>query len=167
MAKLNKKTFIYVGAGLATALVGYFAYDLLKTKSDQRKFSTSGNKSTGNNSGTTGASLGLGETSSASAEDSNDAYPIGVGQYGAKVWVLQEALKKLGQNITVDGKFGQNTYKAVNAISFGFGGGNILCGMNYGCKVSYNNWENIINKAKEKGFDVNQAWTNAKKKWKV
>ena len=162
MAKLNK-TVIYVGAGLATALVGYFIFDLLKTKSDEKKFKTIGEK----NIGEPTTSLGSGETSSASAQDSNDAYPIGVGQYGAKVWVLQEALKKLGQNVTVDGKFGQNTYKAVNAITFGFGGGNFLCRIDYGCKVSYNNWENIIEKASEKGFDVNSAWTNAKKKWKV
>ena len=163
MAKLNKKNAIYVGAGLATALVGYFVYDLLMTKRDQKKFATSGQQ----NIGKPDTSLGIDEISSSSTQPSNDSYPIGVGQYGAKVWVLQEALNKLDANITVDGKFGQNTYNAVNDVSFGFGAGNILCGINYGCKVSYDNWQRIINKAVENGFDVNQAWTNAKKKWQV
>ena len=163
MAKLKNKTFIYVGAGLATTLVAFFVYDLMKTKSDQKKWQSSGQENIGGQSGT----ISTGEVSSASAQDSNDSYPFGVGQYGAKVWVLQEALKKLGASITVDGKFGQQSYKAVNDITFGFGATNMLCGIDYGCKVSFSNWQNIIDKATEKGFNVNKAWTNAKKKWKV
>ena len=163
---INKKTAIYVGAGLATALIGYFIFDLLKTKADQKKFGSLGSKNNGGSSGTNG-SVGAGEVSSASAQPSNDSYPFGVGSYGAKVWVLQEALNELDANLVVDGKFGQKSYKAVNSVSFGFGAGNILCGIDYGCKVSYNNWQNIVDKATESGFDVNQAWTNAKKKWKV
>lgn len=158
---VNKKTLIYVGAGLGTALIGYFIFDLVRTNSQAKKFKSQTPRES------TAGNVGSNETGSNFASPSNDKYPLKVGMYGAKVWVLQEALNKLGQNITVDGKFGQQTYSAVQSISNGFGGLNFLCGFDYGCTVTYNNWENIVNKAKEKGLDVNQAWTNAKKKWQL
>lgn len=162
MDQLNKKTFIYIGAGLITVIIGYFAFDLIKTNKEAKKFKTSGQKKIDKNT-----SLSIDEISSNQAQASNDSYPLKIGSYGAKVFVLQMALNKLGQSLIADGKFGQKTYKAINEITFGFGYGNILCGIDYRCKVTYNNWQNIIEKAEDKGFDQNQSWTNAKKVWKV
>lgn len=162
MAELKNKTFIYVGAGFVLSIIGYFAYDLIKSNQEAKKFKASGQKKVDKDT-----SLGIDEISSIGAQASNDSYPLKVGSYGAKVFVLQQALNELGQSAVVDGKFGQKTYKAVNAITFGFGYGNILCGLDYGCGVSYDNWNNIIKKAEEKGFNQNQSWTNAKKVWTV
>lgn len=166
MDKLNKKTLIYAGAGLGTVLIGYFIWDLLKINADKNKYSQQSQKETGGTS-VKKDDLAANESSSGTAQSSNDAYPLKIGSYGAKVFVLQEALNKLGAGLTIDGKFGQNTYNAVQDVDFGFGLGNMLCGIDYGCSVSYSNWEKIVNKAKEKGFDVNVSWTRAKAKWKV
>ena len=161
MAKLNK-TFIIIGAGIATTLIGYYVYDLLRTKSAIKKLDTVGSQKTVSNN-----TIAVGETTSNQAQESNDGYPLKIGSYGAKVYVLQDALNKLGSKLTLDGKFGQSTYKAVNSITFGFGLGNVLCGLDYGCTLTFDNWNSIIKKAEEKGFNTNASWTSAKKLWKV
>jgi hypothetical protein len=163
MARIMKKPIIYGVAGLGTVIIGYFIYDLLKSKSDAKKYTA--DLTTPSNSSTK-VPLTTGDISSNAAQPSNDAYPLKVGSYGAKVFVLQEALNKLGASLNPDGKFGNMTYDAIKALPFGFGTLNIMC-FDYGCMVDYGNWDAIIKKAEAKGFDTSSSWTRAKKLWTV
>ena len=165
MGNLNKKSALYIGGGILTIVIGYFLYDLIKGNKEAKQYGTIQDQNTNPNKTTT--SLTIDEISSNATKQSNDTYPLKIGSYGSKVYVLQDALNTLGASIIVDGRFGQNTYKAVNKISGGFGVANILCKLDYGCSVSYENWNNIITKAEAKGFNTNASWTAAKKTWKV
>lgn len=98
--------------------------------------------------------------------NSNDNFPMKVGMYGARVAVLQQALNKLGENLTVDGKFGNKTYDAVRKQG-GFSIFNVTCRVTYGCSLSYDDWLKITAKAVKSGFNMNTAWTNAKKLYAV
>jgi hypothetical protein len=157
----RKKPIIIAGAGIATVLIAYYVYDLLKTQSEIKKLDDPKPKPLPK------STAGQDEIISMEAQASNDAYPLKVGSYGAKVYVLQDALNKLGAGLTVDGKFGQKTYTAVTNITAGFGALNILCKLDYGCTLTYDNWTAIIKKAEEKGFNINVSWTSAKKIWKA
>lgn len=168
MANINKKTLMWVGAGLATTIIGYFIIDLLKTKRDAIRYSAPQDKKVDDKKvDDKKVKLGDNEIGSNKAQPSSDAYPLKIGSYGAKVHVLQQALNKLGAGLTVDGKFGQQTHKAVYNVPYGFGGLNLMCGVGYNCEVTYNNWQNIIKKAQDQGLNLDQAWTNAKTKWQV
>lgn len=158
---MKNKTLYYVVGGVLTAITGYFVFDLVKGNQTRQNLKSAQKQKVGENS------LAPNELSSTGRKEGKDSYPLKVGSTGANVWVLQEALNKLGQGITVDGVFGQETYNAVQNVPNGFGLLNFTCGIGYACKVTYDNWNDIIAKARLKGFEENASWTRAKRKWIV
>lgn len=156
----NKKVWWIIG-GISTLVVGYFVYDLTRLKK-------SSNKATAGTENSIKVDLNdITVQANTSPQPSNDSYPIGLGSYGARVHVLQMALNNLGANVTVDGKFGEQTYDAVYNVSFGFGNLNFMCGFPKSCKLSNSNFTDIINKAEDNGFKTSEAWTDAEKYWKL
>lgn len=156
----NKKVWWIIG-GISTLVVGYFVYDLLKLNKSQQKAVSGTDK-------TIDVELNdINVQANTEPQPSSDNFPIGLGSYGARVHVLQMALNNLGASITVDGKFGEQTYDAVYNVSFGFGNLNFLCGFPKTCKLSNSNFTDIITKAEDNGFKTSEAWTDAEKYWKL
>lgn len=162
---LNKenKAVLYTTLAVFSGVAVYFIYKLVKGgKSNQIANST--NLSINE---TKGESTGVDEYVSGTAQPSSDYFPLAVGMRGTKVFVLQSALNKLGQKVNIDGSYGQETYKAVTNVN-GWGiGSNTICGLSFKCGLDYDEWNKIIENAKTKGFNVNLAWTEAKKLWKL
>lgn len=156
---MKTKTIYIIAGGVLTAVTGYFVFDLVNANQRKKKLEGSGQRRVG--------SLSDDEISSMGKKEGKDSYPLKVGSTGANVYVLQEALNSLGRDIEVDGIFGEETYNAVNDTPYGFGLLNFTCGIGYACSVTYNNWKDIIEKARKGGFNENASWTNAKRTWIV
>ena len=151
--------------GLFTAISGFFIFNLVKGKGASRK-AEEGKTETSIDTGDNGDyDLGLGEVGSKDAQRGNDTFPLLVGMRGGKIYVLQSALNKLGQNLTLDGSLGQKTYMAITNISgWGFGS-NIICSLSKICDLEKSQWENIISKAKQNGFNLENTWKESEKYW--
>lgn len=163
----SSKNLLYVFVGLAVTISAYFGYSLL-SKRKNISFGVNDNSDLKNNS-TTNTKTDVDEYVSGKAKTSNEKYDLKIGMKGQKIYVLQSALKNLGcYDGVLDGEFGEKTYKAISSCSewgwITLGSCSVLG--NYSCNVDYGMWQKITNRAKQKGWNINTAWSEAKKLWK-
>jgi|TARA_R110000744_G_scaffold4570_5_gene16493 hypothetical protein len=163
----NSKNLLYVFGGLAVTISAYFGYSLL-SKNKNPSFGVNDNSDKKDDS-TNNTKTGIDEYVSGTAKPSNEKYDLEIGMSGQKIYVLQSALKNLGcYDGVLDGEFGEKTYKAISSCSeWGWVTlGSCSVVGNYICNVDYGMWQTITNRAKQKGWNINTAWTEAKKLWK-
>ena len=159
----NTKILLYTVGGVVTSAVAYFIYSTVVRKKGQSFDEDFGNTKTTNTStkkpNENNTATSVDEFVSGSAVPSRESYPLEAPMYGQKVYVMQSALKSLGKySGDLDGKFGQKTREALKDYFF------TACTW-ISCDISYNNWKEIIDDAKSKGWGLNQAWSEAKSKY--
>lgn len=148
--KKNKPIAYTLGA-IALVSVSYMVYKLIK-----------GKKQLGFAEGSFEQNIKSDNTDSKLI--SNDSYPLKRGMQGQKIYVMQSAMKHLGSSINPSGRFDSDTYDALqDGGYFTYFGLNWACSLG-GCYMTYNEInDRIFKPAKDKGWDVNKAWTEAKK----
>jgi hypothetical protein len=159
----NTKIILYTVGGVVTSAVAYFIYSTVVRKKSQTFGDNLDNSATNtspvNNTNENNTATSVDEFVSGSAVQSRESYPLEAGMYGQKVYVMQSALKSLGKySGELDGKFGQKTREALKDYFY------TACTW-INCDISYNNWKEIIDDAKSKGWGLNQAWSEAKSKY--
>lgn len=157
----KNKTLAYTLGAVALVSVSYMVYKLIKGKK-QLGFAQGSFEQNIQSDDT--ENTGVDVVKGGSKLVSNDSYPLKKGMQGQKVYVMQSAMKHLGSSIHPSGRFDSNTYDALQGGGyFTYFGLNWACSLG-GCYMTYNEINNrILQPAKEKGWDVNKAWTEAKK----
>lgn len=152
--KKNLKIALYVIGGLTLSLGGFALYKKTKSnKKDKGGANTAGSGETNTNVDDTIVGNGVGFT---------PKFPLQNGSEGITVYIVQSALIKLGQNISLTGKWNKETYDAVddaNIWVFGFG---TICNFGGGCPFASNNYEKLLKKAVEVGFNFDETLVKAK-----
>jgi hypothetical protein len=167
----NTKMMLYgVSTVFGVALL-FFGYKLIKGQKDKNNAIDpnvgGGSSNSGGSNETSGEVVSVDEYVSGQPKPSNDSFPLIVTMEGAKVWVLQSALKQLGQNIPIDGEMGVKTVKALAKVGAYTWGTNTYCALRYNCELSQEQYDDVISEAIEKGFDRDKALAEAKKNWRV
>lgn len=169
---MNRKTLYIVGGSVVALLLGFMAYKLVRA--DKRRDSADVNNENLNipddesSNEVVVENLPSGLQSSQGAKPSNDGFPMRAGKYGYKVYLLQSALNKLGASLTLDGKFGQNTYDAIGDYGdLPFYTWNFTCNFQYieMCYLGKSDWDMIIDNAKKQGWNEQKAKEDASKNW--
>ena len=158
-----EKTLYIVGGTLGGLVLTYFGYSLWKANKNkqlaERGKSIDNKEEVGNNDSNT--------QSSNAPKESRDSFPMQVGAFGYKVSLLQSALNKLGASLTIDGKFGNKTYLAINN-----NGGlpwytwNSACEVRNICSLEKSDYEQILSNATKQGWKKEQAEGVASETWK-
>lgn len=163
----TQKLIYIVGGSVAGITVAYFIYDIIKTKRQKKLGTLSGGKNitlkpSDNNSTNIDNELGLSNGSNQVMEGQYrfDGY-IRVGDKGQRVYVLQSALNILGASLTLDGKWGANSYDAFNKYADEWWS----CNLGYGCKVTPSEYDSVIEKAKKFNWNLSEAQKNSKLIW--
>lgn len=162
---MNKKNLYTIAGGLFGITMGVFAFKIYRAYQDKKKsnlasttFSEEQNTNTLIN-GNTQPSIG--------AKESKDSLPLKVGSFGYKVSLLQSALNKLGASLTVDGKFGEETYNAIGKHGrLEWYDWTYACNVGYWCELSQKRYNEILSNATKKGWSKEQAKVEANLNWK-
>jgi len=152
-----KKTIYIVGGSVIGIVLAYLGYDLYRT--NKSKNEAIENKTDGGADEDGG--LPDGQESSKEKKQSRDSFPLKVGSYGFKVFLLQSALNKIGSDLTVDGKFGQKTYDALLDTKQL----NYFCNIGQFCGVDRAQYLKILSNAKEGGWNQANIELLSKEKW--
>jgi hypothetical protein len=151
---MTNKTKILIGVGAVAAVaVAAVVFKVVQPKIAPDN-AIDGNGGTDNQGSqivrppSTNETVNLGRT-----ETGKIGFPLNIGDKGVGVSYLQKALQCLGYyKGTIDGKFGAETYKALNdymPIS------RIACRITYGCYLDEFNWKKVVREAKQKcGTDI-------------
>jgi hypothetical protein len=152
-----KKTIYIVGGSAMGIVLAYFGYDLYRTNKSKNEAIANKIDAPTNQDGT----LLDGQESSKAKKQSRDSFPLKVGSYGFKVFLLQSALNKLGSALTVDGKFGQKTYDALSDTKqWGY-----VCNIGQFCGVDKTKYLKILSNAKQDGWNQANVELLSKEKW--
>jgi len=161
----KNKNLIFIGGGLLTVLIGYFAYDIVRNLRKKADAKTN-ELETKNTENLSSDGTGVGREGSNSAKTSNDQFPLKVGSYGFKVSMLQSALKNLGASIIIDGKFGSKTYDAIGAVGeLSYFTWTAPCSFAYNCGLDDDEYSQILNNAKRVGWIEEEAFSKTKENW--
>jgi hypothetical protein len=147
---MKKSTKIWIGIGAATAVgLAIIAFKISKPKlaPEDMQPDNSGGTSENTTQPTRPPSvqetvnLGRGETGKI-------GFPLKIGDKGVGISYLQKALQCLGfYSGAIDGKFGAETYKALNDHSYLY---RLSCRWRYNCIVNEEDWKKIIKEARQK-----------------
>lgn len=157
----KNKPIAYTLGVIALFSVSYMVYKLIKGKK-QLGFAEGGFEQNIKSDNTD--NIGVDVVKGGSKLISNDSYPLKKGMQGLKIYVMQSAMKHLGSSINPSGRFDSDTYDALQDDGyFTYFGLNWACSLG-GCYMTYNEInDRIFKPAKDKGWDINKAWTEAKK----
>lgn len=152
-----KKAIYIIGGAVSSAVIGYFVYGIFKAKKEKEQA-----EANAIDTGTSESNLGDDQQSSKGAKESKDSLPMSVGSYGYKVSLLQSALKKLGASITVDGKYGEKTHEAISDFGDVW---YITCDIGFVCKLTQEEYNDILRKAEKNGWNKKQAKESTESEW--
>lgn len=159
---MKTKQIYWIGGGILGALSAFFAYDIIKQSNLKAKASS---KEMEKNPSIEG-SVSVDQQQSNKPKDSSDSFPIEIGDYGYKVSLLQSALKKLGASIVIDGKYGAKTYDAISDFGgLGFFGWGSTCSFNYACGLDEDEFNDILENARNKGWNEELKIEETAEKW--
>lgn len=156
---MNNKTIYTIGGVIVGLTFTYFGYNIYRAYRNKKLAEQGEVVEVGDDFG---GSVGTGQQISNEPKPSKDGLPLKVGDYGFKVALLQSALKHLGSGISVDGKFGEQTYKAIlqNSDEWSF-----VCKIGYACTLNKDEFESILKKAESEGWDKSVANDKVANDW--
>jgi len=153
-----KKTLYIVGSSAMGIALAYFGYDLYRTNKSKKDAIANKIDVKGDEKG----KVSEGQESSQAKKQSKDGFPLKVGAYGFKVFLLQSALNKIGSSLTVDGKFGEKTYDEINVQTKQW---NYGCTFGSICGLDREEYIGILKKATSLGFRQKEVEILAKENW--
>lgn len=156
---MKQKTLYTIGGSIVGLTLVYFGYQVWlanKEKQDAEKGSSVRKGSQ------EGGSVGTGQQASQEPKPSNDSFPLKVGSYGYKVFMLQSALNKLGASLDIDGKFGTKTYEAILDHTDEW---NFTCRVGSLCGLDKDEFDNILKNAEKEGWQEQLTTVQAGKNW--
>lgn len=158
---MNQKTIYIIGGSVLAITLTYFGVKIYQANKDKKSAELEEQDLSNDNDEKNGV-LGAGQQGSQSPKKSNNSFPMKVGSYGNRVMILQSALNNLGASLTVDGKFGQNTYKAISDYSGEWGR---LCRIGFSCGLTKDEYDAVLKKAEINDWDEGKAKILADKNW--
>ena len=156
---MKDKTLYTLGGSIVGLIVVYFGYKVWLANREKKLAEKAESIDKGDESGGT---IGTGQQSSKDPKPSRDSFPLKVGSYGYKVFVLQSALNKLGASLDIDGKFGSKTY---NAILDNTNEWNLTCRLGNICGLDKEEFDTILKNAEKEGWQELITKAQAEKNW--
>jgi hypothetical protein len=156
--KNNTKIALYIIGGLTLSVGGFLFYDKLKSNKKD------GNVNEGGDETNTGGENNTNVDNTIVGDGSNfiPKFPLRDGSQGMTVYIVQSALIKLGQDITLNGVWDEKTYDGIYATDSWIFGFNTICNIGKSCPFVKSNYDKLLQSAYLKGFDYNKAVLEAK-----